>query len=129
MEEAPPKMKPRYVCVGCQGATCPRCRGRGWVREFLVRLERTNLLVEAVAKNLIQKKIAAVGKEEWGRRAATENLTVGQFTELEVWQATGPVKYGFMGLTKEVIDALATLVGFELPPVFMEDRPKLNLVG
>ncbi len=65
-------MTTRFVCVGCQGATCPRCGGRGWVAEFLVRLERANMLVEAVAKNLIQKKIAAVGQEEWAKRAAKE---------------------------------------------------------
>ena len=99
-------MKPRYVCVGCQGAACPRCSGRGWVREFFVQVERTNSLVEAVAKNLIQKKIAAVGPEEWARRAAKENLTTDQFTEIEIWPTTGPVKYQFMGLTDEVIDAL-----------------------
>ncbi len=122
-------MTNRFVCVGCQGETCPRCGGRGWVAEFLVQIERTNLLVEAVAKNLIQKKIAAVGKEEWGRRAAMENLTVGQFTELEVWQATGPIKWQFMGLTDEVLDALADLVGIEIPPVMTEDHPELNVVG
>ena len=122
-------MKTRFVCVGCKGETCSRCRGRGWVAEFLVQVERRNLLVEAIAKNLIEKRIAALGPEEWARRAASENLTIGQFTELEVWQATGPVKYQMMGLTKEVIDALATLVGFGLPPIYLEDRPKLSVVG
>ena len=34
-----------------------------------------------------------------------------------------------MALTDEVIDALADLVGIEIPPVFMEDRPELNVVG
>jgi hypothetical protein len=34
-----------------------------------------------------------------------------------------------MGLTDEVLDALADLVGIEMPPVFHEDRPELNLVG
>jgi hypothetical protein len=87
------------------------------------------MLVEAVAKNLTEKKVAAVGQEEWDRRAADENLTVDQFTEIEVWQATGPIKYGFMGLTDEVIDAIADLAGIEIPPVCLEDRPKLNLVG
>ena len=103
--------------------------GRGWVREFLVQVERANMLVEAVAKNLIEKKIAALGQEEWVRRAATENLTVDQFTELEVWQTTGPIKWRFMSLTDDVIDALCDLAGIEMPPVFHEDRPKLNLVG
>jgi hypothetical protein len=99
------------------------------VREFLVQVERQNKLVHAIAKNLIEKRIIAVGQEEWARRAAMENLTVDQFTEVEVWQMTGPVKYQFMGLTKEVTDALATLAGFELPPIYLEDRPKLNVVG
>ena len=122
-------MTTRFVCVGCQGETCPRCGGRGSVAEFLVRLERTNSLVEAIAKNLIEKQIAALGQEEWGRRAAMENLTTDQFTELEVWQATGPVKYGFMGLTDEVLDALCDVAGIEMPPIYLEDRPELNLVG
>jgi hypothetical protein len=122
-------MKTRFVCVGCQGATCPRCGGRGWVREFFVHVERTNILVEAIASNLIEKKIAIIGQEEWTQRAAEENLTVDQFTEIEVWQATGPVKYQTMGLTDEVLDALCDVAGFGLPPVFHEDRPKLNLVG
>ena len=122
-------MTTRFVCVGCQGETCPRCGGRGWVAEFLVRLERMNSLVNAIAKSLTQKRIAAVGNEGWGRRAATENVTVDQFTQIEVWQATGPVKYQFMGLAGETLDALCDLAGFEIPPVFMEDRPKLNVVG
>jgi hypothetical protein len=99
------------------------------VREFLVRLERTNSLVESVAKNLIEKQIAALGPEEWARRAASENLTIGQFTELEVWQATGPVKYQFMSLAGETLDAIADLAGIKMPPVFHEDRPELNVVG
>ena len=122
-------MTNRYICVLCQGPTCPRCRGRGWVREALVQIERSNMLVEAIAKNLMEKKIAAVGQEEWARRAAEENLTVGQFIEIEIWQATGPIKYQFMSLTEDVIDALADLVGIERPPFFMEDRPKLKVVG
>jgi hypothetical protein len=88
-----------------------------------------NKLVEAVARNLVEKRITAVGQEEWAQRAATENLTVDQFTTIEIWSATGPVKYQTMGLTDEVLDALADLVGIEIPPVFVEDRPKLNLVG
>jgi hypothetical protein len=122
-------MKNRYVCVGCQGETCLRCGGRGWVREFFVHVERTDSLVEAIAKNLIEKRIVAVGNEEWARRAADENLTVEQFTEIEIWSASGPVKYGFMGLTDEVIDALADLIGIKAPPVVMEDRPELKVVG
>ena len=90
-------MKDRYVCVGCQGDTCSRCLGRGWVREFLVRLERTNMLVESVAKNLIQKKIAAVGPKRVGSAGGRGESTAEQFTELEVWQTTGPVKWQFMG--------------------------------
>jgi hypothetical protein len=87
------------------------------------------MLVEAIAKNLIEKQIAAVGHEEWARRAAREDLTTAQFTQIEVWQATGPIKYQFMALTDGVIDALADLVGIEVPPIFMEDRPKLKVVG
>ena len=86
------------------------------------------MLVEAVAKNLIQKKIAIVGQEEWARRAATENLTVDQFTTIEIWSATGPVKWQFMGLS-EVLDALCDVVQIEMPPIFMEDRPELTVVG
>ena len=111
-------MTTRFVCVGCQGETCPRCGGRGWVREFLVHVERTNMLVNAIAKNLVEKRMAALGQEEWARRAATENLTVGQFTEIEIWQATGPIKWQFMSLTDEVLDALADLAGIEIPPIF-----------
>ena len=122
-------MTTRFICVGCKGGDCPRCGGRGWVIEARVQLERNDSLVNAVAKNLIEKKIAALGQEEWAKRAATESLTVDQFTEIEVWQASGPVKYGFMGLTEEVLDALCDVAGFEMPPVFHEDRPKLNLVG
>ena len=127
--EAPPKMKNRYVCVQCKGATCPRCSGRGWVREFLVHLERMNSLVEAIAKNLVEKRIAALGQEESARRAARENMTVDQFTELEVWATTGLIKYGFMGLTAEVLDALCDVAGVEIPPIFMEDRPVLSVVS
>ena len=122
-------MTTRYICTRCKGANCPRCLGRGWVREFFVQVERKNMLVEAIAKDLIGKKIAAVGQDEWARRAADENLTVGQFTELEVWQASGPVKYQTMGLSEEVIDALADLVGIEVPPIFLEDRSNLKVVG
>ena len=122
-------MTNRYICVRCKGETCPRCRGRGWVWEFLAHVERMNKLVEAIARNLIEKQIAAVGQDEWARRAADENLAVGQFTELEVWQASGPVKYQTMGLSEEVIDALADLIGIEMPPIFLEDRPTLKVVG
>jgi len=87
------------------------------------------MLTEAIAKNIVEKRIAALGPEEWARRAADENLTVNQFTEIETWATTGPVKYEFMSRKKEVIDALATLVGFELPPIYLEDRPELKVVG
>jgi hypothetical protein len=83
-------------------------------------------LVEAISMNLIQKKIAAIGPEEWARRASEENLTVDQYTEIEVWVATGPVKYQFMGLSGDVIDALADLAGIEVPPVFV---PDMRIVG
>ena len=122
-------MTTRYICTRCKGANCPRCRGRGWVREFFVQIERANSLTEAVAKNLIQKKITTLGHEEWAKRAAKENLTIDQFTTIEIWQATGPIKYQFMGLSEEVIDALADLIGIEMPPIFMEDRPELKVVG
>jgi len=91
-----------------------------------VQVERNNSLVEMVAKNLIEKKIAAIGPEEWARRASEENLTVDQYTEIEVWQATGPVKYQFMALTEDVIDALCDLVEIEIPPVFV---PDMRIVG
>jgi hypothetical protein len=103
--------------------------GRGWVAEFLVQIERRNMLVEAVAKNLIEKKIAIVGQEEWAKRAADENLTTDQFTELETWAKTGPVKWQFMGLAGETLDALADLAGIEIPPIYLEDRPELKVVG
>jgi hypothetical protein len=122
-------MTTRFVCVQCKGETCHRCGGRGWVREFFVRLERRNMLVEAIAKNLIKKRIAIVGQGDWARRAAMENLTTDQFTEIEVWATTGPIKWQFMGLTDEVLDALADLIGIKTPPVVMEDRPELNVVG
>jgi hypothetical protein len=99
------------------------------VWEFLVQIERRNSLTEAVARNLIEKRIVAVGQEEWARRAADENLTIEQFTQIEVWQATGPVKYEFMSLTKEVIDAIADLAQMKIPPIFVEDRPELKVVG
>ena len=123
------KMKNRFVCVRCKGETCPRCLGRGWVREFLVQVERSNSLTEAIGKNLIEKKMAIVGQEEWARRAAGENMTISQFTEIETWQATGPIKYQFMGLTEEVLDALCDVAQIEIPPVVMEDGPELKVVG
>ena len=122
-------MTTRFVCVGCKGETCPRCLGRGWVREFFVQIERANSLVNAIAKNLVEKEIAALGQEEWARRAAKENLTTDQFTQIEIWATTGPIKYQFMGLSEQVVDALADLIGIELPPIFTEDRPKLKVVG
>ncbi len=64
-----------------------------------------------------------------GEASGQGGLTTDQFTEIEIWQATGPVKWQFMGLTEDVIDALADLVGIEVPPIFMEDRPKLKVVG
>ena len=39
----------------------------------------------------MKKKIAARGHEEWAKRAATENLTTDQFSEIEVWSAAGPI--------------------------------------
>lgn len=113
-------MTNRYICVPCQGDTCPRCQGRGWVGEAVVTLERKDSLAEAIAKHLVEKKIAAVGAEEWTRRAAEANLTVEQFTEVETWQASGPVEQQMMGLTDDVIDALCDLLGIEVPPVFLQ---------
>jgi hypothetical protein len=83
-------------------------------------------LVEAIAKNLIETKIAAVGPDEWARRAAAENLTVEQFTEIEVWQATGPISYQFMALSSDVTDAVCDLIGVEVPPVWV---PDMRIVG
>jgi hypothetical protein len=83
-------------------------------------------LVEAVAKNLVEKKIAAIGPEEWARRASEENLTVEQYTEIEVWQATGPISHQMMALSNEVLDSLADLMGIEIPPVWV---PDMRIVG
>ena len=110
----------RYVCVRCEGEKCPRCTGRGWVGETLV---------EFIAKHLVQRKMADVGQEAWVKRAVEKNLTDAQFIEIEIWSATGPIKWQFMGLTDEVLDALADLVGIEMPPIFMADQPELKVVG
>ena len=119
-------MTTRFVCVRCQGETCPYCGGCGWLTEEIVRHQRTKELVEAVATNLVERRIAAIGPEEWARLASEESLTVDQYTEVEVWQATGPVKYQFMGLSGDVTDALADLAGIEVPPVFV---PDMRIVG
>jgi hypothetical protein len=84
-----------------------------------VRIERQNSLIEAVAKALVQKRIS---QGAWTRLAAEANLTTDQFTEVEIWSASGTIKYEFMSMTDEVIDALADLVGIERPPVV--DQPK-----
>ena len=97
----------------------PSLWGRGWVGEVLVRIERQNSLIEAVAKHLVEKRIT---QEAWRKKAAQANLTTNQFTEVEIWSASGPVKYEFMSMTEEVIDDLADLVGIERPPVM--DQPK-----
>ena len=123
------KMTVRYACVRCIGENCPRCMGRGWVGEALVRLERHNKLIEFIAKHLVQRKMADVGQEAWVKRAVEKNLTDAQFIEIEIWSATGPIKWQFMGLTDEVLDALADLVGIEMPPIFMADQPELKVVG
>ena len=112
-------MAVRFLCVSCEGEKCLRCGGRGWVGEAIVRIERQNSLIEAVAKALVQKRIS---QGAWTRLAAEANLTTAQFTEVEIWSASGPVKYEFMSMTDEVIDTLADLVGIEMPPVV--DRPK-----
>ena len=112
-------MTVRYICLPCEGENCLRCGGRGWVGEVLVRIERQNSLIEAVAKHLVQKRIT---QGEWTRLAAEANLTTAQFTEVEIWSASGPVKYEFMSMTDEVIHTLADLVGIEMPPVV--DQPK-----
>ena len=112
-------MAVRYICLSCEGEKCLRCGGRGWVGEALVRIERQNSLIEAVAKHLVQKRIS---QGACTRLAAEANLTTAQFTEVEIWSASGPVKYEFMSMTDEVIDTLADLVGIEMPPVV--DQPK-----
>jgi hypothetical protein len=81
------------------------------------------MLAEVIAKHLVQRKLTEVGQEAWVKRAAEEILKTDQFTEVETWSATGPIKWQFMGLTNEVLDALADLAGIELPPV--ADQPKL----
>ena len=103
--------------------------GRGWVGEGLVRLERHNKLAEVITRNLVQRKMADVGKEAWSKKAVEANLTEDQFIEVEVWATTGPIKWQFMGLTEDVIDALADLAGIEMPPVFVADHPELKVVG
>ena len=103
--------------------------GRGWVGEGLVRLERHNKLAEAMAKHLVQRKFTDVGQEVLAKQAVEANLTEGQFIEVEIWSATGPIKYQLMSLTEEVLDALADLVGIEVPPVFVADQPRLNVFG
>jgi len=90
-----------------------------------VRVERQNKLAEVIATNLVQRNIAEVGQVEWAKRAVEKNLTTDQFTEVEIWSATGPVKFHFMYLTDEVLEALADLIGIEMPPLFMADQPKL----
>jgi hypothetical protein len=92
-----------------------------------VHIERQNKLAEAVATILVQKKIA--DQEAWTKKAAEANLTEDQFTEIETWSATGPVKYQLMSLTDEVLDAIASLVGIEMPPVCVADQPELKVVG
>lgn len=100
----------KYVCVQCKGETCLHCGGLGWLSEPLVRLERKDKLTEMVAKILVRKMIAEDGEEEWSKRAATEGVSVAQFTEVETLMATGPISYQFMSMADEVIDALADLV-------------------
>jgi hypothetical protein len=119
----------KYVCIRCDGEKCLHCGGRGWLTEGLVQVEQKRELIEAVAKIMVKKRIAALGQEDWSRRAAEANLTVDQYTEVQIWQATGPLQYQFMSLTNEVIDALADLAGIEVPPVFLEDRPEFNVIG
>ena len=119
----------RYVCIQCEGGDCPRCTGRSWVGETLVPVERHNKLADTVAKHLVQRKITDVGQEAWAKKAVEANLTTDQFTEVEIWSATGPVKFQFMALTDEVLDAIADLVGIEMPPVFVSDQPELKVIG
>ncbi len=89
-----------------------------------MQIERRDSLAEAVAKHLIEKQIAAIGAEEWTRRASEAKLTVEQFTEIETWQASGPVKQQMKSVTQEVIDAVADLVGIEVPPVFSPETAR-----
>ena len=92
-----------------------------------MRLERQNKLAEFIAKHLVQRKITDLGQEAWVKKAVGENLTDAQFTEIVVWSATGPIKYQLMSLTNEVLDALADLIGIEMPPV--ADQPELKVIG
>ena len=103
--------------------------GEGWVGEGLVHIERHNMLAEFIAKHLVQRKLTDVGQEAWAKRAATESLTTDQFTEIEIWSATGPIKFQFMALTDEVLNAIADLASIEMPPVFVEDQLKFKVVG
>ena len=117
-----------YVCELCKGSGdhCLRCGGCGWVGEALVRKERQDLLADAIAKILVQEQIAKVGEETWAKMAAEMNLTVDQYTEVEMWSATGPIKGQFMVLTGEVLDAVASLAGIETPPPIMTGQPTLK---
>ncbi len=90
-----------------------------------MRIERHNKLAEVVAKHLVQQKITDMGQEAWAKKAPEKNLTNDQFTEVEIWSVTGPIKIQFMSLTDEVLDTLADLAGIEMPPVFVSDQPKL----
>jgi hypothetical protein len=119
-------MSQRFVCVQCDGEKCLHCGGRGWLTEQTVQRERTRELIEVVAKNLIEKQIAVIGPEEWARRAAEMDLTPDQYTEVEVWSATGPISCQFMALSNEVLDILASLLGIEVPPVWV---PDVRIVG
>jgi murein endopeptidase len=94
-----------------------------------VRIERHNKLAEVIATNLVQRKTVEVGQEVWSKKAAEMNLTDAQFTEIEIWAMTGSIKYQLMSLTDDVIDALANLVGIEMPPIFVADQPKLKVIG
>jgi hypothetical protein len=51
---------------------------------------------------------------------------VKQFTEIETWQATGPISRQFMALSKEALGPSADLAGIDIPPVWV---PDMRIVG
>lgn len=70
--------------------------------------------------------LGAEDQEGWARRVAKQGMTVEQYTEIQIWTATGLVKYQITALTDDVSDALASLVEIEMPPLFTADQPELK---
>ena len=97
-----------------------------------MRVERHNKLVEFIAKHLVQRKMADVGQEAWDMGSYQWLLEGKEVVGTSVKKSTKEDKQKIkeiMGLTDEVLDALADLVGIEMPPIFMADQPELKVVG